>query len=51
MLVIVPLELLGTEQRVDQISEQSQRHDPGNDVIHESLLELVAGLGEGPAQK
>ena len=46
------LELLRTKQRVDQVNEQPERRDSGNDVIHGFLLlQLVAGLGEGPAAK
>jgi hypothetical protein len=44
------LELLGTEKRVKQVNEQTKRSNAGNDIVHGFfLLELVAGLGEGPA--
>jgi hypothetical protein len=32
------LELLRTEQRVDQVDKQPQRRDSGNDVIHVVVL-------------
>jgi hypothetical protein len=44
------LELLWPEKRVKQVDEQTERSDAGNDIVHGFfLLELVAGLGEGPA--
>ena len=47
------LELLRTKQRVDQVDKQTQRRDSSNDVVHVVLLrlQLVAGLGEGPANQ
>src|SRR5260370_42510809 len=51
MLVIIPSELLRTQQRVNQENEQPQRCDTGNDVVHDVLLELVAGLGKHPEKK
>jgi hypothetical protein len=50
------LELLRTKQRVKQVNEKTERCDAGNDIVHDFLpgecfLELVAGLGEGPADK
>jgi hypothetical protein len=45
------LELLRTKQRVKQVNEEAKRCDAGNNVIHDSLLKLVAGLSEGPAYK
>ncbi len=44
-------EFLGTQQRVNQINKQHQRCDPGNDVIHSFLLQLVAGPGKRPAHQ
>jgi hypothetical protein len=44
------LELLRTQKRVKEVNEQSQCGDAGDDIVHGFfLLELVAGLGEGPA--
>jgi hypothetical protein len=44
------LELLWTEKRVNQVNEQAERSNSGDDIVHGFfLLELVAGLGEGPA--
>jgi hypothetical protein len=52
MLVIaVSSELLRTEKRVDQVNKQSQRSDSGNDIVHDTLLQLVAGPREDPAEK
>jgi hypothetical protein len=47
----VSLELLRTKQRVDQVDKQPQRRDSSDDVVHKFPLELVAGLGEDPAEK
>ena len=46
------LEFLSLQQRVKKISEDEQRRDSGNDVVHGvlvSLLQPVAELGKGPA--
>jgi hypothetical protein len=50
-LVIISSELLRPKQGVNQVHKQAQRCDTGNDVVHEVLLELVAGLGEDPEKK
>ena len=40
------------QQGVDQVNKQAERSDTGDDVIHiVFLLQLVAGLGEGPGDK
>jgi hypothetical protein len=42
--------LLRPEKRVNQINEKAERSDAGDNIVHGIfLLELVAGLGEGPA--
>jgi hypothetical protein len=52
LVMVLSSEFLRTKKREDQVNEQTQRRDSGNHVVHGlNLLQLVAGLGEGPAEK
>src|SRR5260221_7891114 len=50
IVVIIPLELLRTQQGVNQENEQTQRCDTGNDVVHNVLLvsRLPKRWGQAP---
>jgi hypothetical protein len=50
LVIGLSLELLRPQKRVKQVDEQTERSNAGDDIVHGFfLLELVAGLGEGPA--
>src|ERR1041385_165909 len=51
LVMVLSSELLRTEQSVNKVNKEPQRGNPGNDVFHVPLLELVAGLCEGPTNE
>src|SRR5579862_966752 len=52
LVIVLSSEFLRTKKREDQVDKQTQCRDSSNHVVHGlDLLQLVAGLGKGPAEK